>query len=278
VKSIRETDVRAALGNLRELLQAEVGISAPVLKALVGDVVVEARKVEGKARPEMVARFTINAIPAMALLARGNAGKSDDPTVTTWEFLHGDRWTMPSQEGFSGVDVTVPLRKPPKYEVMLPQIVEMTEAGSGVDLISRALGIGAEVVRDALHLHRTGKRPPGRVDGRRSRGPQADPPAVQVDRGSAAGQAKATQLIRPISGELPSLGRRTVIELQLVHLAKPANVKFPDRAVLDQREHRLIYGFSQVAAPGQDDSIVLVLKQRADESDRAARILGHGVG
>jgi len=56
-------------------------IGQPVL----GDVVVEARKVEGKARPEIVARFTINAIPAMALLARGQAAKSDDPTVTMWE-------------------------------------------------------------------------------------------------------------------------------------------------------------------------------------------------
>jgi len=62
-------------------------------------------------------------------------------------------------------DVGVLLRRTPKYEAMLPQIVEMAEAGSGIDLISRALGIGAEVVRDALYLHRTGKRPPGRIDG-----------------------------------------------------------------------------------------------------------------
>jgi hypothetical protein len=73
---------------------------------------------------------------------------------------------MPSTGGFRGLEVTVPLQKPPKYEVMVPQIVEMAEAGSGVDLISRALAIGAEVVRDALQLHRTGQRPPGRVDGR----------------------------------------------------------------------------------------------------------------
>ena len=92
--------------------------------------------------------------------------EDDDPTVTMWEFLHGDRWTMPSEGGFRGLEVAVPLRKPLKYEVMLPQIVEMAEAGSGVDLISRALGIGAEVVSNALHLHRTGKRPPARVDGR----------------------------------------------------------------------------------------------------------------
>jgi hypothetical protein len=85
---------------------------------------------------------------------------------------------MPSEEGFPGLDVAVPLRKPPIYEVMLPQIVEMAEVGSGVDLISRALGIGAEVVRDALHLHRTGKRPPGRADGRRRQPRQPGKPFV----------------------------------------------------------------------------------------------------
>ena len=121
---------------------------------------------------------------------------SDDPTVTMWEFLHGDRWTMPSEEGLPGLDVTVPLRKPPKYEVLLPQIMEMAEAGAGVDLISRALGVGAEVVRDALHLHRTGKRPPGRVDGRSRQPRQPGKPfvpkyqqiAAEVDRRRKAGE------------------------------------------------------------------------------------------
>jgi hypothetical protein len=103
---------------------------------------------------------------------------------------------MPSEGGFHGLEVTVPLRKPPKYEVMLPHIVEMAEAGSGIDLISRALGIGTEVVRDALHLHRTGKRPPGRVDGRRRRPRHPDQPfvpkyqkiAAEVDRRRKAGE------------------------------------------------------------------------------------------
>lgn len=103
---------------------------------------------------------------------------------------------MPSEGGFRGLEVAVPLRKPPKYEVMLPQIVDMAEAGSGVDLISRALGIGAEVVRDALHLHCTGKRPPGRVDGRRRQGRQPSKPfvpkyqkmAAEVDRRRKAGE------------------------------------------------------------------------------------------
>ncbi len=79
---------------------------------------------------------------------------------------------------------------------MLPQIVEMTEAGSGVDLISRALGVGKEVVRDALHLHRTGKRPPSRGDGCRRKPRWSDQPfvpkyqkmAAEVDRRRKAGE------------------------------------------------------------------------------------------
>jgi hypothetical protein len=35
------------------------------------------------------------------------------------------------------------LCRTPKYGVMLPQIVEMVNAGSGIDLVSRAMGIGA---------------------------------------------------------------------------------------------------------------------------------------
>lgn len=46
VKSIRGQDVVAALGQYRDLLQADVGVAAHVLKALVGDVLVKDRKVE----------------------------------------------------------------------------------------------------------------------------------------------------------------------------------------------------------------------------------------
>jgi hypothetical protein len=97
---------------------------------------------------------------------------------------------------------------------MLPQIVEMAEAGSGVDLISRALGIGAEVVRDALHLHRTGKRPPGRVDGRRRPPRQPGKPfvpkyqqiAAEVDRRRKAGEG-FDRLAREMKVSRPTIVR-----------------------------------------------------------------------
>ncbi|MEI6637785.1 MAG: hypothetical protein WCO99_14560, partial [Planctomycetota bacterium] len=63
----------AALTRLRELLQADVGVAAQVLRALVGDVVIEAQNVEGKATPELVAGFTIDATPALAVLDRRGA-------------------------------------------------------------------------------------------------------------------------------------------------------------------------------------------------------------
>jgi hypothetical protein len=121
---------------------------------------------------------------------------------------------MPGKGAFRGMDVTVPLRKPPKYEAMLPQIVEMAEAGSGVDLISRALGIGAEVVRDALHLHRTGKRPPGRIDGRRRQRRQPDKPFVpkykqiapEVDRRRKGGEG-FERLARELNVSRPTVVR-----------------------------------------------------------------------
>jgi hypothetical protein len=121
---------------------------------------------------------------------------------------------MPSEGGFLQLEVAVPLRKTPKYEIMLPQIVEMAEAGSGVDLISRALGIGAEVVRDALHLHRTGKRPPARADGRRRQPRRPGKPFVpkyqqiapEVDRRRKAGEG-FDRLAREMKVSRPTIVR-----------------------------------------------------------------------
>jgi len=79
---------------------------------------------------------------------------------------------------------------------MLPQIVAMAEAGSSIDLISRALGIGAAIVRDAIHLHQTGTRPPRRGGDRRRPSRQSTQPfvpkykriAAEIDRRRKAGE------------------------------------------------------------------------------------------
>jgi hypothetical protein len=78
VTSFKEKDVVVALTQLREVLLSDVGRAAPVLQALVGDVVIESRQVEGRKRPEMVAKFTIDGIPA---LPRSTAARPPGPMI-----------------------------------------------------------------------------------------------------------------------------------------------------------------------------------------------------
>jgi len=107
VKRVKEKDITAALAQLRQLLQSDVGLAAPALKELVGDVVIEARIVEGEAKPRMFARFTINALPALAVLDRGRPGETD-----------GTSWPVACSEQPDGLvdratpkEVVVPLKR-----------------------------------------------------------------------------------------------------------------------------------------------------------------------
>jgi hypothetical protein len=96
VKSVREQDVVAALGKLRDLLQGDVGVAAQVLKALVGDVVIETRQIEGQEKPQMVARFTINAVPALAVLDRGRPTDRDVAPASVWDSIHSSPTAEPA--------------------------------------------------------------------------------------------------------------------------------------------------------------------------------------
>ena len=112
VTRVKEKDVLVELNRLRDVLLSDVGTAASVLKALVGDVVIEARAVEGQAKPEMVARFTIDAVPAIVALRRGKAVGADDPTADLWEFLMRDGWIIPGRPGRATParpEITVPL-------------------------------------------------------------------------------------------------------------------------------------------------------------------------
>jgi hypothetical protein len=108
VKSVKEKDVAAALGKLRELLQGDVGVAAQVLKALVGDVVIERQQVDGQEKPQMVARFTINAVPALAVLERGRPTDRDGVPVPVWDSIHASPGYEPATTA-GPVEAIVPL-------------------------------------------------------------------------------------------------------------------------------------------------------------------------
>jgi site-specific DNA recombinase len=84
VKSVKAKDVVAMLTHLRDLLQSDVGVAAQVLKALVGEVVIQKQHVDGYENPQMVARFTINAVPALAALDRCASAASNDAPKEMW--------------------------------------------------------------------------------------------------------------------------------------------------------------------------------------------------
>ena len=107
VKRVKEKDVVAALMQLRELLQTDVGVAAQVLKALVGDVVIQNQHVDGYENPQMVARFTINAVPALAVMDRG---RSSETAGTSWPAACSEQ-----PDGLAGKatpkEVVVPLKR-----------------------------------------------------------------------------------------------------------------------------------------------------------------------
>lgn len=61
-----------------------MGVAAQVLQALVGNVVIDTRQVEGQEKPQMVARFSINAVPALAVLDRAACVASNDVPKDIW--------------------------------------------------------------------------------------------------------------------------------------------------------------------------------------------------
>ena len=89
----------AAPRRMLRLLQGDVGIAAQVLKALVGDVILETRQVEGQAKPQMVARYTINAVPALAVLERNRPKDRDDAPVSVWGSIHPSPGAEPATVG-----------------------------------------------------------------------------------------------------------------------------------------------------------------------------------
>ena len=138
VARVKEKDVLAELNQLRDVLLSDVGTAATVLKSLVGDVVIEGRTVEGQPKPQMVARFTIDAVSAIAALRRGKGGGVDDPTADVWEFLNTDRWTMLGKALCSRREFVISLQRTPKYEAMLPEIVAMAVAADVANPASRS--------------------------------------------------------------------------------------------------------------------------------------------
>ena len=85
-----------------------MGVAAEVLEALVGNVILELRQVEGRKKPQMVARFMINAVPALAALDRGRPTDRDIAPVSVRDSIHASPTAGPAPAA-SPAEAIVPL-------------------------------------------------------------------------------------------------------------------------------------------------------------------------
>jgi DNA invertase Pin-like site-specific DNA recombinase len=111
VQQIKEKDVTAVLTQLRDLLHSDVGLAAPALKDLIGDVLIESRVVEGQTRPQMFVRFTIDALPALAAIRRGSDTEADDGVSSLWGYLREELNGTAAFAAGSRVEIEVQLRR-----------------------------------------------------------------------------------------------------------------------------------------------------------------------
>jgi hypothetical protein len=89
----------------------------------------------------MVARFTINAVPALAVLSRCKAGEDDDPTVT---MLRRPK-RQPSQPFV------------PKYKRIAPDVDQRRKAGEGFDRLAREMKVGRGTILRAYDFANRGE-------------------------------------------------------------------------------------------------------------------------
>ena len=82
-------------------------MATQVLKALVGDVVIQKQHVDGYENPQMVARFTLNAAPALAVLERRRPRDRDVAPAPVWDSIHSSPTAEPAPTA-DPADVIVP--------------------------------------------------------------------------------------------------------------------------------------------------------------------------
>ena len=74
----------------------------------MGDVVIQKQHVDGYENPQMVARFTINAVPAFAVLERGKPTDRDAAPLPVWDSIHSSPIAEPAPTA-GPAEVIVPL-------------------------------------------------------------------------------------------------------------------------------------------------------------------------
>lgn len=148
LEPLQLAEIQTALNELRELLNADKAIAAPVLRMLTGPIVVEQLESENKKRPTWLAKFELNAVPVMVELTR----IKQNPMARCLDLLTSFGWTL-------SIPVQIPLVRRTRYEQLGPKIKRQVEAGLSIDEAAEQHGLSKDLASRILEYALTGKRP-----------------------------------------------------------------------------------------------------------------------
>ena len=148
VPRLTREDCESCLADLRDLQGDEVHTAAPILHAILGDVVVEQQDIEGFKKPQWIAKFTLYGQAVVSYLTQ----KKDYPDSGCWELRTPAVWTI-------GDEHEVWLREVPKYEQIAEKVLAFKREGRSTQWIAEELEVTWKDADDAIRFAETGKRP-----------------------------------------------------------------------------------------------------------------------
>lgn len=168
-------DVKRLMGDLHGLLRDDVARAAPLLRELLGPIVVRQTDEQINKGVAWTGEFRINSVPVLARLA----AEKGCPSTSTMEFLQSRRWT-------TGETVTIALKTAGKPEQLAAQIDAWTEKGTSINLAAGALRVSWETANRAKAYYQTGVTPKTRkkepLKGHLRKPPRAAEIAAEVQR------------------------------------------------------------------------------------------------
>jgi DNA invertase Pin-like site-specific DNA recombinase len=144
--------VESLLADLRGLLGGDKEAAAPVLRDLIGTVVIRQEHESGSKKPVWYAEFALD----LAKVAVRLGGKGGCPQRETWEFLKSRSWTM------SDSAVRVRAEHVRVCEKLASKAAALAAEGLTTGAIASRLGTDWATADAALAFSRTGERKPVR--------------------------------------------------------------------------------------------------------------------
>lgn len=149
---ITREGVEALLADIRGLLESDKEAAAPILRELIGPVVIHQEPEPGSTRPAWYAEFTLDLAKVVVRLG----GRGQCPTGDCLQFLKTRSWTI------SDFAMRVRAEHVRIWEKLAPRAAELAAEGLTIGAIAGRLGTDWATAHAALEFAQTGVRKPAK--------------------------------------------------------------------------------------------------------------------